>query len=249
MTQSASGDSKIRTRYTSASGTASVHAKEQAEMSFTSVIFDFDYTLADSSTGEIECISYAFDKMNLPPPSAEAIRKTIGLSLPDTLKSLCGHNDESRVTEFRRLFAKRADEVMLDHIVLFNPARPTVDALARRGMTMGIVSTKFRYRIEAFLQREGLKKAFEVIIGGEDVSMHKPDPSGLLVAIERLGRVLGEVAYVGDSTTDAETAKRAGAPFVAVLTGVTAKSEFDIYQPFAVMNDLSHLPAALADQR
>jgi phosphoglycolate phosphatase len=218
-------------------------------MNFTSVIFDFDYTLADSSTGEIECISYAFDKMNLPAPPAEAIRKTIGLSLPETFKSLCGHNEESRVTEFRRLFAERADEVMLDHIVLFDTAMPTIDALARQGMTLGIVSTKFRYRIEAFLEREGMKEAFEVIIGGEDVSMHKPDPSGLLAAIARLGRVPGGVAYVGDSTTDAETAKRAGSPFVAVLTGVTAKPEFDIYRPFAVMNDLSQLPAALADQR
>jgi phosphoglycolate phosphatase len=215
-------------------------------MSFTSVVFDFDYTLADSSTGEIECISYAFTKMHFPLPSAEAIRKTIGLSLPETLKSLRSHSEESHVDEFRRLFAQRADEVMLDHIVLFDKAKPTIDALARRAITMGIVSTKFRYRIDAFLQRQGLDKAFAVVIGGEDVLAHKPDPSGLLAAITRLGRVARDVAYVGDSTTDAETAKRAGTPFVAVLTGMTPREAFDSFKPLAVINDLSQLPAAVA---
>ena len=34
---------------------------------FTSVIFDFDYTLADSSCGEVECVNYALRAMNLPP--------------------------------------------------------------------------------------------------------------------------------------------------------------------------------------
>ena len=46
------------------------------------VIFDFDYTLADSSVGIIDCIQTAQLGMELPRSSEDAIRRTIGLSVP-----------------------------------------------------------------------------------------------------------------------------------------------------------------------
>ncbi len=111
------------------------------------------------------------------------------------------------------------------------------------GISLAIVSTKFRYRIEQVLLRDGLDHAFEVIVGGEDVAAHKPDPSGLIVALGRLGRTPAEVLYVGDSAVDAETTKRAGVPFVAVLSGVTPREAFAPYRPHAIIEDLALLPA------
>jgi len=46
-----------------------------------SVIFEFDYTLADSSKGACECINFALSRMNLEKVPAAAANKTIGLSL------------------------------------------------------------------------------------------------------------------------------------------------------------------------
>jgi len=48
------------------------------------VIFDFDYTLADSSQGTTECVNFALRTLNLPIASYEMVCKTIGLSLPET---------------------------------------------------------------------------------------------------------------------------------------------------------------------
>ena len=45
------------------------------------VLFDFDYTLADSSKGAISCINYALDKLGLDTVSDEIACRTIGLSL------------------------------------------------------------------------------------------------------------------------------------------------------------------------
>jgi len=69
-----------------------------------------------------------------------------------------------------RLFIQRADAVMLDYIVLFDSVRPAVKQLIANGLALGIVSTKYRRRIEAFLKREKLTDVFNVIVGGEDVS-------------------------------------------------------------------------------
>ena len=132
---------------------------------------------------------------------------------------------------------------MLQGISLFDSVAPVVEALLAGGVSLGIVSTKFRYRIEAVLEREGLGHAFAIIIGGEDVVAHKPDPMGLVAAVARLGRSLAETLFVGDSAVDAETTRRAGVPFVAVLTGVTSRAAFVPYRPVAVIDDLSSLPA------
>ena len=212
---------------------------------FSSVIFDFDYTLADSSAGEVECVNYALRAMNLPPAANSDIHAMIGVSLPETYRRLTRDSSKTGADEFVRLFIERADAVMLDYIVLFDSVRPAVKQLITGGLTLGIVSTKYRRRIDAFLRREDLNHLFKVIVGGEDVPAHKPDPAGLNMALEKLGHSSAQTVYVGDSVVDAETAKRADVAFVAVLSGVTPKEAFHDYAPLAVIDNLQTLPALL----
>lgn len=210
---------------------------------FQTVIFDFDYTLADSSRGVIECINFALDELGLPTVSAELARQTIGLSLSETFLKLTGRQDNS--DEFARLFIKRADEIMVDMTILFDSSAGIAKLLKRQGVALGIVSTKFRRRIEAILKRENLLNLFDVIIGGEDVLEYKPDPKGLLKALEKLGSTPSSSLYVGDSVTDAETATRAGVPFVAVLSGVTPKDAFRNCGVYRILERLSELPGLI----
>ena len=205
------------------------------------IIFDFDYTLADSSEGVIECINFALDRLGLPLAADAEIRQTIGLPLPDTLAMLVGKEYTRYTDEFTRLFVERADEVMVDMTELFDIVPETVAALQKLGIQLGIVTLKYRYRIESILRRERLLDAFEIIIGAEDVSEHKPSPKGLLAAMERLNCVRQNCLYVGDSITDAKTAQRANIDFIAVLSGVTPRSAFEDYNVSAVLADVSGL--------
>jgi phosphoglycolate phosphatase len=205
-------------------------------------IFDFDYTLADSSRGAVECINFALKEMGLAEASKEVACRTIGLSLKDTFLTLAGHQEGRRCDEFSRLFVQRADEVMAKLTVVYESVPPMVEALREGGLRLGIVSTKFRYRIEEILKRETLLQCFEVVIGGEDVEQHKPHPQGLLKAVERLQCSLASIVYVGDSVADAELAKRAAVPFVVVLSGVTPREHFDSYEAVGIIESLSELP-------
>lgn len=207
---------------------------------FSAVIFDFDYTLADSSRGVLECVNQALRSLGLPSASPEDIKKTIGMSLPDTLATLAGEEHEERAEEFSRLFIEKADEVMADLTVVFDDVPRIMGQLRAKGVSLGIVSTKFRYRIETILGRVGLLEPFDAIVGGEDVSRHKPDPEGLLMAVDMLGSP-SSTLYVGDSVSDAEAAMRAGLPFVAVLSGVTPREAFADYPVYKVLNKLSGL--------
>ena len=205
------------------------------------IIFDFDYTLADSSAGVIECVNFAFDRLGLPLAADAEIRRTIGLPLPDTLAMLVGREYVRYTDEFTRLFVERADEVMTDMTQLFDIVPETVAALQKWGIRLGIVTLKYRYRIESVLRREQLTDAFEVIIGFEDMSEPKPNPAGLLAAIERLNSNRQNCFYVGDSVTDAKTAQRANIDFIAVLSGVTPRAAFEDYDVYAILEDVSNL--------
>ena len=209
---------------------------------FEAVVFDFDYTLADSSEGAIECINFALDEMGLDRVAPEAACRTIGLSLHETFLTLGEHHAPQRCEEFHQLFVRRADEVMAKMTVLYDSVPATIEALLRQDLRLAIVSTKYRRRINAILERESLLDQFQVIIGGEDVQQHKPHPQGLFEALEKLECSPLSAVYVGDSVVDAELAKRAGVPLIVVLSGLTPKIRFDNYEPLGVLEDVSHLP-------
>jgi phosphoglycolate phosphatase len=110
-------------------------------------------------------------------------------------------------------------------------------------MALGIVSTKFRRRLEAVLEREGLRARFDVIVGGDDVTNPKPAPEALLLALSMLELAPTEALYVGDSSADGMAARAAGIPFVAVLSGVTPLATLENLSPIAILGDASELPA------
>ena len=209
------------------------------------MVFDFDYTLADSSKGIISSINYALSKLGLREADNGAIRMTIGLSLDEALVTLAGESKRCLAPEFFRLFVERADEVMVDATRLYEFVPNVVEALGGANVAMGIVSQKFRCRIEFVLKRDGLDGRFGAILGGEDPPNLKPDPSGLLTVIDRLGCRPCESLYVGDTVTDAETARRANVPFVAALSGVTPRESFDGLPVLSVIRDASEIMRVL----
>jgi phosphoglycolate phosphatase len=212
------------------------------------LLFDFDYTLADSSAGIIECVNYALQEMGFKKAGRKEICKLIGLTLDDTFIKLTDLQQEDRIGEFKALFKERADEVMTDLTFLFDSVVDTIRTLKADGHLIGIVSTKFRYRIEAILQRDGILELVDVIIGGEDVKNHKPDPEGVFQAVDKFNIPLPQCIFIGDSITDAKTAKNAGIAFIASLTGATTKKDFKNYPVKYFIRDMGEMPGCLAKE-
>ena len=212
---------------------------------FDAVVFDFDFTLADSFRGIVECANHALQVMGLPPTAPDEIRRTVGYSLPESLVRLAGEEHSARGGEYMRLFVEKADEVMADCTYVYDYVPETVEHLRGRGLRLGIVSTKYRYRIEDVLGRERLLEPFEVIVGGEDVSEFKPDPESLNLALDKLDIPPEAALYVGDSVVDAETAMRAGVPFAAVLSGATPRDAFSEYEARMILNSVRDLTSRL----
>ena len=215
-------------------------------MSITSILFDFDFTLADSSDAVFECANYALKKMGLPTRSYPEVCKTIGMSLTDGFLYLTKESDDNSVVVFRRLFIEKADEVMVDKTVIFEGVEEMLSDLKAQHLKLGIVSTKFRYRILDILNRNGISHRFDIIVGGEDVENHKPDPEGLLKALAELSASKSECLYAGDSRADGEAARRCGVRFAAVGSGVTSLRELREYDPVLTCASVTQLPELIS---
>lgn len=214
-------------------------------MQYKAVIFDFDYTLGDSTEGIISSANYALKKMGYEPAEREEIRKTIGLSLPETYVALTGDKKPEKGEEFRSYFVEKADEIMTGSSDLYPDAREILEYLKQEGVKVAVVTTKFDYRIEGILEKCHAQEYVEMIVGGNNVANPKPDPEGTLLVLQKWNLAKEEVLYVGDSLVDAKTAKSAGVPFAAVTTGTTTAEDFKEYDCVGVFENLSELKGRL----
>lgn len=210
-------------------------------MSYTTYLFDFDYTLADSSRGIVTCFRIVLNRHHYTDITDEAIKRTIGKTLEESFSILSGVTDPEQLTAFRKEYRLEADVHMNVNTRLFPDTLSTLKELKKRGARIGIISTKYRFRILSFLEDYLPEDFLDIVVGGEDVTAPKPSPEGVLFALEHLGSTPQETLYIGDSTVDAETAQNAGVDFAGVLNGMTTAEELREYPHRIIMNTLSEL--------
>lgn len=215
-------------------------------MRYKGLVFDFDYTLGDSTEGIVASANYALERLGYAPAEKEAIRKTIGLHLEETYRVLVkeqgAEGAAAEEAEFPRLFIEKADEIMTEKSSFYPGVLELIRKWKKQGYKLAIVTTKYSYRIEGILEKYHGKDLFHTIIGGDNVNRPKPDPEGVFKVLELWGMSKEEVLYVGDSLVDARTAQAAGVDFAGVTTGTTTKETLEEYPNIGVFAELELLP-------
>lgn len=210
-------------------------------MRYSTILFDFDYTLADATKGIVSSFNYAFSKLDLPECNPESIKKTVGLPLDKAFIQLTNSRNEALTNRFLSLFREKANKVMSRDTMLYADTINTLRYLKRSGLNTGIVTTKHHFRIVETLNLHGALDLIDIIVGGEEVKVPKPSPEGLLLAIDSLKEERSNVLYIGDSLIDAKTALAANVDFAAVTTGTTERAEFSQYPHIKIIKNLSEL--------
>jgi phosphoglycolate phosphatase len=214
-------------------------------MPLNAIIFDFDLTLADATEGIYQCMNHALEHFGYPSANDETIKKTIGHSIPESFKMITNNDDPVIAKDFMTVFVTKADEIMNKNTFVYPYVYEILPEIKNMGIKTAIVSTKYRYRINGILERENLNQFINYVIGGEDVKIHKPNPEGLLIALEKLNIPKSQVLYVGDSFVDAEAAQNADIKFCAVLTGTTIRAEFNMLKTNYIIESLNELKTIL----
>lgn len=196
-------------------------------MKYQVVLFDFDYTLANSEKGILLSFEHVLENHGFHNMDQEKIKKTIGLTLEDSFSVLTGETDREKLLAWKSEYIEKANSVMTPNTFLYPGAIPLLEKIKDRGAKTGIISSKYRFRIMETIERYEIPHLLDHIIGVGDVKKAKPDPEGLLVAVKHFGVKPSQILYVGDNIVDALAAKAAGIDFVGVLTGTTTRAEFE----------------------
>lgn len=179
---------------------------------FRGVVFDLDGTLLDSMAFVLEGMAMVVEPFRPRPDRAEVMRSLGGPSEACLLRLLGGRAHLATAHRaYMRFLAERDDSIRL-----FRGARKLLQDLHSAAIPLGIWTGRERNLTEAGLGALSLTRRFDVLVCGDDLPSHKPDPEGLLRIVQRWGLTPGEVLFVGDSDQDFAGARAAGVPLVAV---------------------------------
>jgi len=108
---------------------------------------------------------------------------------------------------------------------VFEDVVPALEALAGRGINLGIISN-WDERLTPLLERLDLRKYFQTLVISREVGFTKPSPVIFELAARNLGLAPHAILHVGDSPeTDVAGARAAG--FAALLLNRGAADDLD----------------------
>jgi pyrophosphatase PpaX len=210
---------------------------------FSVCLFDLDGTLIDSGPMIIASMKHAAQTvLGREFPDEELAAAVGGPGLVAQMRAL----DPARVDALVEAYREH-NEPAHDGLEAFWEVVEVLPRLRAEGRRLGIVTAKRQASVRlAFDRLPGLESNFEVVIGAEDTERHKPDPDPILEALERLGALPTEAAYVGDSPFDIRAAKAARVFSVAVCWGGIHDAEvLGREQPDATVRHAEELLAIL----
>ena len=116
-------------------------------------------------------------------------------------------------------------------------------ALERTGVRLAVVTSKTHALARRGLTRCGLNHYFDVLVGFDDVTEHKPHPAPVLAALDRLGARPDGALFVGDSPHDIRAGRAARVRTAAALWGPFPEEALARESPHLRLAD----PARIAD--
>ena len=184
------------------------------------VIFDLDGTLIDSAPDIHAAANRLMERHGFAPFTPAETRSFIGSGVPHFIACCLRARGRPGDAALRaKLIAEFIDlyETAVTLTRVYPDAAEALLALASGHYALGLCTNKPVMPARAVLAHLGLDAHFPVVIGGDSLTVRKPDPASLRAVAAGLGA--RDVVYVGDSEVDAETAERAGVPFALYTEG------------------------------
>jgi phosphoglycolate phosphatase len=187
------------------------------------VVFDLDGTLADTSGDLLAAANACFAAMG----HEEVLDKA------DALVAFQGGRAMLRFGFERLGIPWDEDEVSRQYIVLIDAysraidlhtrlypgVEPALRALHEAGFATAICTNKPEALAEALVSKLGLRPLFGALVGADTLPQRKPDPAPYFEALRRVGGDPARSFLIGDTETDALTARAAGVPIALVGFG------------------------------
>lgn len=173
------------------------------------IFFNLDGTLADSNSA----MRAAFDRFvelcgvtASDADFAEMSARPVPMAVA-TLKR--GWSLPQRLDDLLRRYGALIDDAFLD-VAPAAGAQATLEAAFHNGWAVGVVTANTGARTRAWLARTRLAKFVDIVVGGDEVCLGKPEPEPYRIALTRSACVRELAIAVENSPNGAKSALAAG---------------------------------------
>ena len=194
------------------------------------VLFDLDGTLADTIPLLLASMRAAYAQVGGTEPGEREWLRGMGMPLRSQLMQF-ERNDVSRVEALIAVYRAWQIEHLAAFVTEYAGIREVLAALQQAGHPIAVVTGKGEFMARMTLEHVDLLAPFDVIIGSDATSRHKPDPDPLLLGVERLGVPAAGALYVGDAPNDILAARAGGMIDVWAAWGPFPVSALEPFAP------------------
>ena len=183
------------------------------------IILDFDGTIGDTNQIIIDTLQTTLSILGLPKRSKEQCRRTIGLPLVESFRSMMPlSNEQNRqcVVTYHRLFHEKNKNYKVN---VFPGVIEAIKKWHNDGILISLASSRGHATLAAFVSDLKLDNYIALVLGADDVKIAKPDPYPVLKTLKQLGVSAKDTLVVGDMSFDILMGKRAGCRTCGVTYG------------------------------
>ena len=184
------------------------------------ILFDLDGTLTDSGPGIMNCVKYAFEKMNVTDYDPEILRTFIGPPLDYRFREVLGITEE----EAKKAVATFRERYFVTGIwenSVYEGIPEILTLLKVSGKKLAVATSKPQVLADRVLERFELAEFFDVICGSKADGKKAEKTEILKEVLEKTGFSdrKEEVVLIGDTKYDVLGANAIGIKCVGVTYG------------------------------
>ena len=174
------------------------------------VLFDLDGTLVDSAGDLMAALSHVRQTIGLTQPTPAHAANFVSGGAAAMMRAGLPQELHGEIERLRDDFLSYYEQNICVHSKLYPGASELFARLNAQGIPWGIVTNK-PIALARKLTR-ALKVEHGAMLGGDSLTVKKPDPAPLLVACQQLGVAPENTWMVGDDPRDIQAGQRAGCP-------------------------------------
>ncbi|MDD3580591.1 MAG: HAD family hydrolase [Desulfobacca sp.] len=196
-------------------------------MRYQAVIFDLDGTLLDTLADLAASMNYVLARFGCPTHEVEAYKYFVGGGMENLARRALPEDRRDEATVAQSFAALMADyhQRWTEHTHPYPGIPELLEGLTARRIRMTILSNKPDDFSKMCVARLLPDWHFELVVGVRPGGPIKPDPAGALEIAAALNLPPAAFLYLGDTSTDMQTATAAGMFAVGALWGFRTAEE------------------------
>jgi len=212
------------------------------------LLFDLDGVLIDSGDDLTASLNHTLGQDSLPALSRSQVLEILGDGAPVMVERAYRLSDvpmpEDALSRYRAHYRQHC----LDATRLYPGIFELLERLAPERV-LAVATNKPTVFAEQVVEGLGLGRFVRVVVGPERAGCRKPDPEFVEQTLRLLGRSAKEAVMIGDSPTDIEAGRLAGASTIAVLWGYRSREQLVASRPDAMVDTVEELERLLVNPR